>query len=281
MCKLLRKLCDFYNVNQTRIDRIIRKALFYITSIVACLIVFQLGLKLIPLFKSSFSVETTNNLNMVLLSLALSYIAGFIIYLFINYFPEKSKQRSFMKMINPRIDIIVNDSFVYIAYLAKLYKNSDNYLSLGLHDFSNIQYLKNNKMGFSYRISNIENQTHSTGEFTEFAYYELIREYSIKTIDDFFKLPPSLYMPDDLIVILSKIRDCGLFQHPDAKSIPIPIQNFDRQLFEYYGALLKLMKYSSSFNVITDSSINYSYHQNGTMITIPHTIKEKKPDIVI
>lgn len=222
------------------------KIILIILTLISIFIVLQIGLEIIPLFDSKMEQNRIEKINNVLLSLSLSYIAGIILYLLINFFPERRKRISNLSMIQKRLDNLLNESFIFIAYLSKKNYASDDILSLKLENFSNIHFLTNNKMNFRYFI---EKDSNFTGEFTEITYFKMIKDKSIKTIDDFYRIPSSIYMNNELIELLSELRDCDIFQNIDVSGLLIPIQNFDLQIFNYYNILLNLKNYSNKLEI--------------------------------
>ena len=241
-----------YLAKNYKIASKIRKITFLILTIISITLIFQIGLKWIPFFDSNLRIETANNINNTVLSLALSYIAGFIFYLFVSYFPEKTKQKSVFLIINPRIDTIVNGSFLLIAYVKKRLDINSSYLELQKNNFNKLNCFFNNKSRFSYYYKDNLKDRQSLGDYSEYKYFEFVKEFTIKTIDDFFKIPSFIFLPDDLIEILSNLRDCKLFQHSEMKGLPIPVENLSSQFYEYYKLLLELKRYTLNYYDITD-----------------------------
>jgi len=204
-------------------------------------IILQVGLGLIPMFTSAKTIEQVESINSVLLNLSYSYVAGVIIYLLIDFFPEKKKKRKIEKVISPDLKLVVDEMYIFIHYLNWKYLNKENINDLKKEDFSVLSKFSLDKMNFSYKKPTKEITMHSTSALTEHEYFLIRKKYIIELINEIFIIPNSVYLEDDLILSLRNLKNCILFKFAEYKTV-IPSQNFDEQMFEFYSLFDSIKK---------------------------------------
>lgn len=211
----------------------IEKYLFWILNGLSILIIFQVGLAVIPKFSCSYSDEFINGLNQGLLNLSYSYVAGVIMYLLISYIPELHKKRQIDSMVKPDLELLINEMNVFLFYINSKYIGVQDLNDLKLSDFENMKKFSSEKMDFRYTYTSQPNNTISTGDVTELEYFLVRRDAIIDLINDVFLIPSAAYLDKKLIVCLRNLKNCSLFKFAEYKGT-FDVDNFSGQMFEFY-----------------------------------------------
>ena len=229
---------------------------YFLISLIAVslLFVLQIDLGIIPLLPINLDREKCDRINRLISNLSEGFILSYVFYLMIVYFPEKSKEVTIRKLIEPRLSTIVNmiqESIWYIVTKYEINYSERGFKNLTEADFDRVVKLENKAMNFKYkrRYNKKRNwENYSTGEVLEIDHFLHERKIVVEKIDQIFLLPTIAYENDCLIENLAKLRDSRFYYGPEAfkKDPEATFINFNKGVFEYYKHYLALIRYQTT-----------------------------------
>ena len=221
-----------------------------ILNVLSLIFTFQIKLSLLPLFCSRFNEKFCLNLNDLISNVALGILESSLFYLIVVYYPELLKKKSTLKVIQPRLNTIVNQLNQAIHYLhSNRINTKKDVLVLLKEDFSSVDKLGNHKMNFQYKILNIKGEwvPFSSGDQTELQFFTSEKALITRIIDEIFNLPTITALDDSLIEILAELRDClfysGVKSFNTYNNFNLTIVDFDKDVYIYYQLFLRLKKH--------------------------------------
>jgi hypothetical protein len=165
--------------------------------------------------------------------------------------PDYLKEKSTQKIIQPRINTILNELNMAIHYFHtnKIEESPKLIENLSEEDFESIKQLQKNKMNFKYEIYGTHGNwtPFSSGELTEIKFFSMQRNLVIKKIDEIFSLPTITSVDDELIELLSKLRNSQFYSVVEVyerfSNKNISAIDFGREVYDYYLIFKDLKKY--------------------------------------
>lgn len=186
-----------------------------ILNIISLFFIVQIKLKIIPLFPSSFSDTLSSDINDIIFRASIGLILSSFFYLIVVYLPKKKQEQSTLKIIQPRLNTIVQDLTPSVYYLTNkrlilANKSIDKYKD---SDFKSLTSLDKRKMDFKYEYLNDGSKwtQYSTGDWLELDHFTHHRKLIISKIDEILLLPTIIYVDSELIELLAKLRDCQFY----------------------------------------------------------------------
>ncbi|HRP02104.1 MAG TPA: hypothetical protein PLE30_05585 [Candidatus Kapabacteria bacterium] len=234
----------------------ITNILLSIFAIISFLIIIFIKLLDYYLFPNPLSFINTNGFNDSFVNLAYGYISGLFLYLLTTVFANYIKGKNVRNSIQPDINMIIKEHYIILKYFKVKYKITNKDESLLYSDFNNIKTFSNEKMNFRYWFNDNKCETTITGEYSEIEYFKLIKNETIKIIDNIFMIPFSVFIDDKLILILRNLKNCQLFKDAEGL-ISFEIQNFDKHFHEYCNLIQQLRQYST-INIVIDGELSNS-----------------------
>lgn len=213
--------------------------------------ILQIMFGIIPLFSTNTSENNVKNINSFVLAVSYSTLPATIFYLFTVTYPNFIKKKEAFKVIQPRLETIVNALHHSVKYLLfkrlNIFTDSIN-KKLLLSDFDNIQSLNSEKMDMNYRILGKHGGwiPFGSGEITEIQHFERERNLIKTKIDEIFSTPSIKYVDDELIVLLTQLKDCWFYAGVDAHlqyGDRVSVQNFNTGVHDYYQLYIKLSQH--------------------------------------
>lgn len=227
------------------------KPLFTIFNLISIFFIFQIKLKIIPLFPSCLKSDISTNINDLIYNLSLGIIISSIFYIIVVYIPDYKKRKSTLSIIEPRLNTIIEQMIQSIYYLIdkRLRLTNPSFENLSEVDFLSITNLDKRKMDFKYEIfgNNFEWIKFSSGEVLELEHFSNHRDLVIKKIDEILSMPTIIYIDSELIEVLAKLRDCWFFSGIESMNSynAISVQNFNKGVYDYYSLFLRLKKFGN------------------------------------
>ena len=227
--------------------------------LISVVVIMQVDLGVIPLIKAPLFLQANvQKINSLASNLAQGFLISTLLYFMVVYIPERSRAFTTRKIIQPRLDTIVQmlgESIAYFVFKYQLKANGvDDFGGLTLGDFSMITELTNEKMDFRYGITTATtNSVNSTGDITELYHFVHERRVILEKIDAILSLPIISSESDELLEALAKLRDSWFyigvneFDNPRAKMFVV--ENFSRGVYEYYTYYRIISKYSHVYKV--------------------------------
>jgi len=169
--------------------------------------------------------------------------------LIVVYYPENTKRNTTLKIIQPRLNTILNEINISVSYLRNNRVNS-NKKRLELQDFESIDSLDSRLMNFYYEIFGTNNKwiPFSTGEQTELNHFRQEKDLIIRKIDEIFKIPTISILDEDLIANLAKLRDCLFYSAVESYNRwgrIVTVTYFKTAIYDYYLLFRALQKYGT------------------------------------
>lgn len=216
---------------------------------VCLILLLQIRFQFFPLINFHLSENVSNNFNELIANISLGIIISTIFYLVVVYYPEKSKRNTTLKIIQPRLNTILNQINISVSYLSNNRINS-NKKRLELQDFECIDSLDTRSMNFYYEIFGNHNKwiPFSTGEQTELNHFRQEKELIIRKIDEIFKIPTISILDEDLIANLAKLRDCLFYSAVESYNRwgkRVTVTYFKTAIYDYYLLFHALQKYGT------------------------------------
>ena len=225
-------------------------------NIISIMIILQIDFGLIPLFESKLSVERIQRVNNLFSNCGQGILISTFFYLLVVYFPERLRAHTVRKLIQPRLDSIVNMMQLSIAYIIFKYKintSSADFSRLTFDDFKNIQRLDDGLMNFKYRLkAGVNWSGNSSGQLRELLHFQNERNQVINKIDKILALPIIQSEEDILIESLAKLRDCWFYSGVDSfvtTNLTVTVSDFNKGVYDYYLIYLTLSKFANSYNI--------------------------------
>lgn len=220
--------------------------------------ILQIQLRLFPLWNSNFSEQFNNGLNELIIVLSSGFLISTFFFLIVVYFPQKSIQKSTLRIITPRLNTINNALAKSIFYLgnSRIPNFENNDVILKYSEINLIDTLDNRLMNFRYEILGNRGEwiPFFTGNQTEMEHFESEQDLVRSIIDEIFDLPYSIYLDKNLLDALSELRNCGLYRSGMAykkfkhiiKGKKISSDNFKDDFYQYYTLFYKLNKFKKA-----------------------------------
>lgn len=194
---------------------------------------------LIIAIKSGFVIPTqmakatVDSINEMIISLCLSYIAGYIFYLLLNVLPRKVEQRKIKELIN--------------ADLKKIFDVSTLFCQLMMHKCDEFESNKlTNEFCSSYIYSFKRNSCYEYINISDFKYLSYVKNGINERLGFIINVPNISTLDSEFISLLIKIRTHPIFtKSMTSFNIQKASCSFNKKKIEnFYGIIKELKRYT-------------------------------------
>lgn len=211
--------------------------------------------KIAIFFEKPNSNTTSYELLRLLENLSLAYIAAFIFYLLIDFFPKQNASKKAFLILRPKFVGIYLDMSQIISHLKMILELKKKNTLISIEDVAPISFYKPEFEKIYYRsttyLSDKGESGTTKGIFLFHKDFANIASRIILKVGDVTKLPITFNADADLVEILSSIESCeflerckNLTQGPLLQSKEHTKANFGNKFYDFIQLYVRFSKYN-------------------------------------